>query len=81
MFLKITELGLSTCWIGAFDENPIKRALHIPDKVKVEAILPIGYEMGKSFIKEKISLKRIIRFNDWKITEIKGYEPTATSNE
>ena len=83
IFLKTTELGLGTCWIGAFDENPIRRALHLPDKFKVEAILPLGYEQGKSLIKEKIDLRRIVRFNEWseKSQPEKGYFPTATSNE
>ncbi|MEM2956290.1 MAG: nitroreductase family protein [Candidatus Pacearchaeota archaeon] len=82
IFLKITELGLATCWIGAFDENQIKRLLHLPDNIKVEAILPIGYELGKTVEKEKIDLKRIVYFNDWKTKEKKFWpEPTATGNE
>jgi len=81
MFLKATELGLSTCWIGTFDENAIKRIMHIPDKAKVEALLPVGYEMEKSFIKEKISLKRIVRFNDWENKELVGWKTKATSKE
>jgi len=82
IFLKTTELGLSTCWIGAFDENPIKRVLDIPDKVNVEAVMPIGYEMGKEKPKEKIVLRRIVRFNNWK-TKYEKFWPssTATSNE
>jgi nitroreductase len=82
MFLKATELGLSTCWIGAFDENPIKRILNIPENVNVEAVLPIGYESGKEKEREKIDLKRITRFNGWKEKEKEFWpEPTATSNE
>jgi nitroreductase len=82
MFLKTTELGLATCWIGAFDASPIKRLLSIPDNLNVEAILPIGYELNKEKEKEKIDLKRIVRFNDWKERHKEFWpEPTATSNE
>ena len=83
IFLKATELGISTCWIGALDENPIRRVLKLPDKIKVEAVLPIGYEQGNSLIKEKMNLKNIVRFNEWseKSQTVKGYFPTATGNE
>lgn len=42
MVLAATNLGYGTCWIGAFDEDVIKRLLKIPGKLKVVAILPIG---------------------------------------
>lgn len=34
--------GLGTCWIGAFDENEVKRLLGIPEAVKVVALVPVG---------------------------------------
>lgn len=42
MVLAATNLGYGTCWIGAFDEDAIKRLLKIPGKLKVVAILAIG---------------------------------------
>jgi len=82
MFLKSTELGISTCWIGAFDENPIRRELSIPKEMIVEAVMPFGYEMGKEKSKAKLALKHLVRYNSWKTF----YKPTwpdstATSNE
>src|SRR3990167_6576945 len=38
MLLKSYDLGLGSCWIGAFDENALKRILKVPDDVKIEAI-------------------------------------------
>jgi nitroreductase len=35
--------GLGTCWIGAFDEEQVKRLLGVPDHVKVVAMTPLGY--------------------------------------
>ncbi|UCE61011.1 MAG: nitroreductase family protein [Phycisphaerales bacterium] len=35
--------GLGTCWIGAFNEGKIKSLLGIPEKVKVVAMMPMGY--------------------------------------
>ena len=42
--LKIVDLGLASCWVGAFSDETVKRILRIPDSVDVEAILPVGYE-------------------------------------
>lgn len=42
--LTLTELGLSTCWVGWFDSNGIKRTLKIPDDSFVEGVFPIGFE-------------------------------------
>jgi nitroreductase len=56
--LASTALGYGTCWIGAFDEEALKRLLNIPTKKKVVALLPIGHqsrhqlpERGKSLQK------------------------------
>jgi nitroreductase len=43
MVLKATELGLGTCWIGWFDENSLKYILDIPQKIKISAMLAVGY--------------------------------------
>ena len=43
MVLKATELGLGTCWIGWFKENDVKEILGIPKKIKVSAMLAVGY--------------------------------------
>ncbi|QXE91159.1 nitroreductase family protein [Geomonas subterranea] len=36
-------LGLGTCWMGWFDEGEIKRALDIPEGIRVVGITPLGY--------------------------------------
>ena len=41
--LAAVQEGLGTCWIGAFDEASVKRVLDVPAKVKVVAIMPLGY--------------------------------------
>jgi nitroreductase len=41
--LTAEELGLSTCWIGWFNENKIKRILDIPSNWSIAGILAAGY--------------------------------------
>lgn len=45
--LVATELGLGSCWIGAFDEQGVKDVLNIQKNFKPVAILPIGYPAEK----------------------------------
>jgi nitroreductase len=42
MVLAATSLGYGTCWIGAFDENEVKKLLKIPKKLKLVVLLPMG---------------------------------------
>jgi len=67
--LKITDLGLATCWIGAFSEEIIQKICKIPQGIIIEALLPVGYE----FVRTKKPKKRIttdldnlIYFNEYR---------------
>jgi nitroreductase len=64
--LAAIELGLGTCWIGAFDEVRVKEILNIPDEIRVVGLMPIGYPIDSS-IKEKtrLSLNRIVKYEHW----------------
>jgi len=42
IILAATALGYGTCWIGAFNEDEVKRILKIPKNLAVIALLPIG---------------------------------------
>jgi len=64
--LKITDLGISTCWVGHFDEHMMKNALKIPEDRNIEAIFPIGYEIKKPLTKPiKRELNSLLCFNEW----------------
>jgi len=42
MVLEAVELGLGTCWIGAFDEEAVKKIIDAPHELSVVCLLPIG---------------------------------------
>jgi nitroreductase len=63
--LKIADLGLATCWVGAFSDKTVKRVLKIPNHVRVDGLFPIGYEMGKETQRKKPSLDSSIYFDMW----------------
>jgi nitroreductase len=66
--LKITDLGLSSCWIGAFADDLVRKILKIPENIELEAMLPVGYELGKTKPVKKSDLDRVMFFDGW------GYE-------
>ena len=66
MVLKATELGLGTCWIGWFDERTLKKILEIPNKIKVSALLAVGYPKGETTKKRKRKpLEKIVFSEEW----------------
>jgi len=65
--LKITENGLSTCWVGHFENTAMRKALGISEKIAVEAVFPIGYEHKiKAKPKKKCNLDNVLFFNKYK---------------
>jgi len=65
--LKITDMGLASCWIGAFSEVTIKDELKIPNEITVEAVLPIAYphKTDKTKQKSKTNLGNIVFFGEY----------------
>ncbi|MGD0994898.1 MAG: nitroreductase family protein [Candidatus Bathyarchaeia archaeon] len=64
--LAAVELGLGTCWIGAFDENEVKQILDIPAEIRVVALLPLGYPYDSSVAnKKRLSLNEIVKYEHW----------------
>lgn len=43
LLLAAHALGLGTCWVGAFQENLVRKAINTPSHVRPVAIVPLGY--------------------------------------
>ena len=65
MLLKITELSLASCWVGAFSDDTVRRILKIPEDIDIEAMLPIGYELEKTKQPRKPALDDVMYFDKW----------------
>ena len=65
MTLEAVELGLGTCWIGAFREDEVKRILSIPDDVRVLALTPLGYPDEEPRDRGRKELSEIISYDKY----------------
>ena len=60
MMLEATELGLGTCWLGAFDEEAVKEILDIPSDIRVPAMFTLGYADENPVARPRKALKDIV---------------------
>ena len=70
--LHLTDAGLSTCWIGHFNDEKIKQVLKIPEDQELEALFPIGYALQKpKIVRAKGNIDKCLYFNEWNNNRMK----------
>jgi nitroreductase len=75
MVIAATAEGLGTCWIGSFYEDKVRKALKVPEELRIVAMLAVGYSKEKSDLTSKIVRSR----NRKKMDEILSYEEFGLS--
>ena len=60
--LQAAELGLSTCWLGWFDETKAKMILRIPWNKKIDCLISLGYPADTPREKSRKPLNEIHDF-------------------
>jgi len=65
--LKATEMGISSCWVGYFDQSYFKEVM-LDDGFEIPSILIIGYAEEKQSVGERLVRMTIKahKRNDWK---------------
>ncbi len=66
ILLEAHSLGLGTRWIGAFDEEAIKSLCSIPEEVRPQAIIAVGYPREIPEKPPKYPLEPITYFHKWR---------------
>jgi len=66
MSLMATDLGLGSCWIGAFYEDQVKQILGIPENVRVETMLTLGYPAEAPAARPRKRLDEIVAYDAWR---------------
>lgn len=60
LILQATDLGLGTCWIGAFDPIAAKEVLGLPEGIEPVAFTPLGYPADSPRAKMRKDLADIV---------------------
>ena len=63
--LGAVELGLGTCWIGAFNENEVNKILKIPQNKKIVALLTVGIPAESPTARPRKTLEEIVTYNEY----------------
>ena len=65
MTLCAADLGLGTCWIGAFDPARLRRILDLPAGVEPLAMTPLGAPAEPGRAKSRKNMKEILKTDRW----------------
>ncbi len=65
LILAATELGLGTCWIGAFNPDAAREILKLPDNAEPIAFTPLGYPNDQPGDKNRQPLGKLVRYEHW----------------
>jgi nitroreductase len=67
MVIAAWTLGIGSCWIGACNEEEVKKMLKIPDKWKIVALITFGYPAEQPKPRKKKSIEELFNFNSFYI--------------
>jgi len=62
ILLAAYALGLATCWVGAFREELVKRALNAPLNIRPVARIPVGHAAEKPTAPQRRALKETVHY-------------------
>jgi len=65
MILEAYELGLGTCWIGAFSEEEARKILNIPEHIRIVGMTPLGYPDQPPTQKSRKKLDQIVCYEKY----------------
>ena len=66
LILAAADVGLGTCWIGAFDPDAAREVLGLPDDVEPIVFTPLGYPADQAGPKKRRALSELVRYEGWR---------------
>ena len=63
LILAATDLGLGTCWVGAFNPEEARKVLKLPDELEPIVFTPLGYPNDTPRKKIRRSIEEIVSYN------------------
>ena len=65
LILAAADLGLGTCWIGAFDPVAARDVLGIPESLEPIIFTPLGYAADQPKPKSRRPLEELVKYERW----------------
>jgi nitroreductase len=65
LILEATNLGLGTCWVGAFNPEAAREVLGLPQDVVPVAFTPLGYPDAEPREKARKNLNELVKYENW----------------
>lgn len=65
LILAAADLGLGTCWVGAFDPKATREVLGLPEGADPLFATPLGYPAEAPAEKERKPLEELVSYERW----------------
>lgn len=65
IMLAALEYGLGSCWVGAFDEDAVRKILQIPEHARPVIIIPLGYPAEQPEMRKRATLHEYLHEERW----------------
>lgn len=65
IWLTATSIGLGAVFVGVFSESAVKELLHVPEEIRVVALVPLGYPARVPEARPRRELSDIIFEEEW----------------
>jgi nitroreductase len=65
MALSAWDLGIGSCWIGAYDEDMLKAILGVPKNLRIVSLLTLGYPDERPGPKHRKGLDEITHYQKY----------------
>ncbi|MCU0858520.1 MAG: nitroreductase family protein [Pontiellaceae bacterium] len=66
MTLAAADIGLGTCWIGAFNPEIVRNVLGVPETIEPLVLLTLGHPNETGRPKTRLPIENLIRYEKWK---------------
>ncbi|MFC1915023.1 nitroreductase family protein [Chloroflexota bacterium] len=63
--LAAADLGLGTCWVGAFDPQATREVLKLPHNLEPTMFTPLGYPDDLPGLKKRKPFADLMRYEHW----------------
>ena len=72
IILQALEFGLGACVIKSYNDGAVRKLLGIPDTLRIEILISVGYPDGEPRERKRKDLDQILQWNGWNTSDTEG---------